>query len=42
VGLPPERIARLLGRLSIWLPGSPDQPTEIAAIVRSAMSGVPS
>lgn len=39
-GLPSKRIARLLGRLSIWLPGSPDEPDTIAAIIRSAIQEV--
>ena len=40
-GLPAKRIARLLARLSILLPGSPVDPSEIAAIVRTAIADVP-
>jgi hypothetical protein len=39
-GLPAKRVARLLGRLSVLLPGSPDQPDEIASITRAAISEV--
>ena len=42
VGLRPKRIAHLLGRLSIWLPGSPDDPDEIASLVRAAVAEVSS
>jgi hypothetical protein len=41
-GLRPQRIAHLLGRLSIWLPGSPDDPDEIASLVRAAVAEVSS
>jgi hypothetical protein len=33
-----RRIARLLGHLSVSLPGSPDEPDEIAGIARAAIS----
>jgi hypothetical protein len=42
VGQQPKRIAHLLGRLSIWLPGSPDDPDEIASLVRAAVAEVSS
>jgi hypothetical protein len=42
VGLRPRRIANLLGYLSVWLPGSPDDPDEIASLVRAAVAEVAS
>lgn len=40
-GLPAKRIAGLIARMSVWLPGSPDDPNEISHIVHAAIADVP-